>query len=313
MSPTIPAVAFEPMQPGSIKAAQKQFDVKSGDSWMVAVDDLREHPDFNIRVKGTEDYEAHITNLMGLIKANGFYNHKPIAAYIAKEDEQDVFKIVDGHCRFEAVKRLIAEGEAIQRLPVIVVPRGTNDVALIYTVGATDQGKSLTPFERGLLIRRAIAYGQTEAEVAKGMNLTTRAVGDLLEIVGLPGAITNMILAGKVKAHTALATYRHHGKEAAGVLRDGLAEAKAVAKSRGKSEDAAKVMPKHLKKERKPKASPPPAAAEAKQPDALDAIDYALTLPAGLQWLRSWRQNDADAHAELADHLAAPAVDDDEL
>ena len=87
---------------GNTKAAMKAAGASSRDLWQVNFEMLRIIPGFNTRVKNAA-YFAHVRNIADSIKAEGYYQDKPMAGFVAKEDGNDVIFVTDGHCRYDAV------------------------------------------------------------------------------------------------------------------------------------------------------------------------------------------------------------------
>lgn len=213
--------------------------------WMVPRDQIRIIPDFNVRIRNKE-YEAHINFLEHSISQNGYDDDKPLTGYVAKEDGQDVIYLTDGHSRIEAVDRIIAKGTQFEALPIIIKPNGTSMEDLTVALGTGNSGRSLTPLELGIVVKRLMGYGMTEDSIARRLTLSRKYVDDLLTLVAAPKAVRDMIASGRVSSTLALQTLAKHGKDAATVLKEAVKTAEAGGKK--------KATAKHVKGNAKPKA-----------------------------------------------------------
>lgn len=228
--------------PGNVKAAMSAAGAKSADLWMVPIGEIRVMPGFNVRTEDAE-YLAHVAALKESIVANGYRKDKPLAGYVAKEGEGDVIYLTDGHTRLRAVLEAIADGNPIERLPVIVSPAGTSMADLCVGLVTSNSGKQLRPHEVAEVCKRLISYGLEEDEVAKRLGRSKPYIADLLRLAGAGKAIKEMVAAGQVNAANAIKVLKKAktDSQAAETLRSKLE----AAKSRGKGKvTAATLAPK---------------------------------------------------------------------
>lgn len=236
MSTTLPTELVR----GNVKAVMKTVGATSADLWNVKPTDIKFLDGFNLR-QHNDDYEAHIKWLTESILANGYYQDKPIAGYVADDPSAgNVIFCTDGHSRVTAVLRAIKLGAPIETIPMVIKPKGTTMEDLTIALITSNEGKPFAPYEKGLAIKRLIEMGISEADIAKKLGLTVPYVGDLLNLVGAPKVVRDMVINNQVSATAAVTTLKKHGAKAAEKLATGLANAKAAGKT--------KVTAKHLKK-----------------------------------------------------------------
>ena len=82
MTKTIPLSFQQDLSAGNTKAAMKTVGASSGDLWRVPVDSFVVLPGLNVRTK-SDAYEAHIDSLVQSILAEGYFQDKPIAVFVA--------------------------------------------------------------------------------------------------------------------------------------------------------------------------------------------------------------------------------------
>ena len=138
---------------GKVKEAMK--GAASRDLWQVPIADLHVIDGFNVRADGVEHRE-HVAGVADSIIANGFYQNKPLAGYVALQGGKQVIYITDGHCRLEAAQEAIKRGAEIKALPVVVSPKGTSIEDLTVGLVTNNSGKPLSQYEIGLVCKRLV-------------------------------------------------------------------------------------------------------------------------------------------------------------
>lgn len=166
---------------GSTKKAMS--GAKSRDLWQIDPRELKFMPGFNTRTP-RPGLEAHIRALADSMKSEGYYLDKPIAVYIAREGDQEVKYVTDGHCRTKAVLLAIQEGAEIATIPAVPEERGVSLEDLTVKLFRSNSGLPLTPFETGLVCKRLVRYGLELDVVADRMGLGPAYVDGLLMLVG---------------------------------------------------------------------------------------------------------------------------------
>lgn len=235
---------------GSIKTAMKQAEASSRDLWQVPIANIKIIDGFNVRVKNDE-YHAGIRELADAIMAEGFYQHKPLAGYLAKVDGEEFVMVFDGHRRFAASQLAISEGAEIKTLPVHVSKDGVSMEDLTVALVLTNTGKPLTPYEMGIVCKRMINFGHEIKAVATRLQMTPQYVSNLLALMAAPTTIQKMVADNQVSATTAIEVFSKHGHKAVQVL-EGATEA---AKSAGKGKVTSRFVPGAMYKKTLKKSS----------------------------------------------------------
>lgn len=283
---------------GGMKAAIAETGAKVRDLLMVPVDQIRTVAGMNVRIHDA-DYEAHVESLRESIVEHGFWQHMPIPGYAGKEGDQTFIYATGGFSRLEAVKRAILAGTPIEVLPVVLKPAGTSMLDLTFALAGDNTGKPLKPYERAIVVKRAVGYGAEPATIATKMGITEQYVNDLLYLMGLPQSIQQMVIDGRVSAHNAVVTARKNGAEAVKVLQDAAGPAPEPASTANGStapSTAGKATPRATK-------AAGAASTVVTRKLCLTAIDYAIALDS-LEWLGRWRKGEQDAVKELASYKA---------
>lgn len=223
---------------GNVKAAMKDVGATSRDLWQVAIGDIRIIEGFNVRVEG-EALTLHIRDLADSIKSEGYYPSSPMAGYVGVENGKQVIFLTDGHCRMAGIELANSEGADVQSVPVVVAAKGTSMEDLTVALVRKNAGKSLDPYEIGVVCKRLTGYGLVTSEVARRLGLSAKYVDGLLALMAAPVVLRNMVLSGQASANTVIEAIQKHGNEQAlKMLTQGLEKAQ---KSGG-----GKVSAKHL-------------------------------------------------------------------
>lgn len=216
---------------GNVKAAMSGTKSTSLDLWQVPIEKIRVIEGFNVRAKDA-GHREHIANLAASIVANGFYQSKPLAGYVALEGSKQIIYVTDGHCRLEAAQAAIEAGAELATLPVVISPKGTSLEDLTVSLVTNNTGKPLTPYEVGTVCKRLTEFGWDEKQIGQKLNMTPRVVGDLLSLLGAPKAIRNLVAASTVSATLAMEAIKKHGDKAVDKLEAGVVKATASGKKK---------------------------------------------------------------------------------
>lgn len=217
---------------GNIKSAMKNAGATSGDLWRVPRASLRVKPDFNVRNVHDPEYQEHIRWIAASIRENGFFSDRPLAGFVARDGDEDVIYVTDGHTRLAAVDMLIAEGVEITHLPVVTKARGTSIEDLTVALYTSNGGRPLTPIETAEVCKRLTGFGWDERQIAQRLGLTPTYVGNLLDLAAAHPEIRQMVQSGKVAATLAMEVLRKDGANARETLRTAVQEAEAEGKAK---------------------------------------------------------------------------------
>lgn len=222
--------------------------------YIVRVDQLRVLPGFNVRVRETDDYRKHVESLKQSIRENGYYPNKPLAGYIAKDGDDDVIYVTDGHTRLEAVQEINAEDvdgtQSIEAVPIILKSAESTVADLTIALVQDNTGRPLTPYEMGVVVQRlsnlrdpakenAPMFSKTD--IARRLSITERYIDDLALLVGAPAKVRNAVLEGAIASTLAIQELRRDPKKAEERLTAAVAKAKASGKSKATKKDVGAV------------------------------------------------------------------------
>jgi hypothetical protein len=218
-----------------------------------------------------DQLEDHTEEIKTSIIENGFFLHKPLSGYLGPND---VIRISGGFTRFEAACRARDEGYPIDAVPVILQPPETTDIDRIVALALDNTGKALRPYERGLVVKRLFDRGVTEIEISRRLGMTQSYANQLLFLMRLPAELQQLVADDKIPMMHVVTKARELGAaRALAVLQDATA-----------------------------KPAPGRLARRLGIPtvrQALTAIDRALELDDGLDWLIAWRRGDHTPVAEV--------------
>jgi ParB family chromosome partitioning protein len=303
------------LEAGDVEAAAKAAGAAPATGtaglFLVARKAIKVLPGFNVRAE-TSDYKAHIEDLRMSLIAEGWYKHKPLAAYVVKEGAKDVIYCVEGHSRLAAYDDAAAAGKRIGPIPVVFEGKARSVEDLTAQLANANKSRPYGPLELSVIVHRLDDYGWDANRIAAKIGKTDRYVRDLLVLVDAPATIRNMIAKGQVSATEAIKVIRTEGDDAAEVLKASLESAEASGRKRATA--------KHTEGQRKaPKPARVAAARDVPEvtsvavdvaSDAdflLAAIDYGLTVATDTrEWLQRWRDGDTDALGELETFMGQP-------
>lgn len=216
---------------GGVKGLMSQIKAKSRDLYQVPFELIRPIPNFNVRIHD-ESYEAHIDSLAVSMVENGFFQDKPLAGYVAREDGKDVIYVTDGYTRLAAIPRANKNGASITVVPMVFKSAATSLEDLTVQLVRANEGRPLTPFEKGIVCKRLAGFGWENDEIARRLQISKVYVGQLLTLMGAPIAIRKMVQEGKLSADHALAAMKKHAENAVAVLHAASEQAAASGKKR---------------------------------------------------------------------------------
>lgn len=207
--------------PGAVKQAMASSHAKSRDLWQVPVANIRIIDGFNVRIRDAK-YDEKIDELAKSILAEGFYQDKPLAGYVAKENGENVIFVTDGHRRYEATLKAITAGAQIEVLPIVVSAQSVSTEDLVVSLVRANSGEPLRPYEQAVVAKRLQRYGWETPQIAERLGFSGQYVENLLFLMAAPIAIRNMVIEDQVSASTAVEALRTHGEKAVEKLTEAL-------------------------------------------------------------------------------------------
>lgn len=203
-----------------VDPTMKAAEATSAKLYRVPVSKIKVIPGFNVRVQ-SPDYIAHRDAIRASIAANGYDSTKPLAGYVAKEGDENVIYVTDGHTRLDAVNEYnadpdTAEKDEISTLPVMVQPKEVSLTDLTVMLHTANSGRPLTPFELGVVVKRLLAEeGAKKADIAARLGVTTRYLDDVLLLANADSKVKQHVAAGSVSSTMAIQLLRKDADSAA--------------------------------------------------------------------------------------------------
>ena len=269
------------------KALMSSLAYSRGEQIRVMIEDLHVLDGFNPRIDSGK-LKTYIRSLANKIKANGFYDHKPLSVYGHLKGKRPVLIVHDGHCRLAAVKLAISEGAEITDLPVVIKDRSCTEEDLLVGMVTSNDGRPLSALERAIVCKRLVNFGWKHERIAANLDLTTDYVDKLLILSGAPAEIRDMVERGQVSAALATQMLVRHGSDAVGILQKELARAQAAGQ--------VKVLPRNMPERARRRAIATAA------PRMLDVLQQVMRLQASLP---------ADLRKAVADVLSEVPSDEE--
>ena len=169
-----------------------QDNSKRNSHFKVPFSQLRIVEGLNIR----SDY-GDIQELANSIKENG------VKMPLRGSSKSNLYYIVDGHRRFQAMQLLYNEGIEVS-CNFIVQEKGTNDEQQVIDMFITNEGKALTPLEQAEGVRRLLAYGWTEKKIADRLAKSPSYINKLNLLNKAPEKLLNLIRSNEISSTLAI-------------------------------------------------------------------------------------------------------------
>lgn len=205
----------------SLKSLNNQSsEVSKSDLFKIAPHLLLEEEGFNPRGAFIDDYfeqphvQAHIRRIADSYK-RGVYV-PPIVVHVRNGEVY----VRDGHCRRRALKLAMEEGADIRKVEVL--EQKGDEAAQTALILTSSDGLQLTPLERAVIYDRRKTWGWSEKEIADEFGRTEVHVRQLLEMMGMPLELKQLVQHSKVSAYAALEFYQEHGDQAVQIVKDAL-------------------------------------------------------------------------------------------
>lgn len=216
---------------GSIEKAMADSGATPSPLWMVPRRHIRVIDGFNVRIQNAA-LQAHIASLADSMLSEGFKLEHPLSGYVAREGDESIIYISDGHCRLQGFDKAVAEGADLDRLPVVVNTQQHDIAELSVVVVRSATSKPLEALEKAALVKRLKLYGWDEKRISARCGFTTTYVRDLLALIEAPVQVRELVQDNKISATAALQAMAKHGEKAAEKITEGLQAAEARGKTR---------------------------------------------------------------------------------
>lgn len=236
------------LEAGATEPAMKAAEAKSTKLYNVPIEKIKPIPGFNVRVD-SPDYRNHRDMLVESMRANGYDRTKALAGFVAKEGDENVIYVTDGHTRLDAASILAGEElDGFNVLPVIVRTPAPSLTDLTVALHTNNTGRPLTPFELGVVVKRLLKEeGSDKATIAKRLAVTPRYLDDVLLLVNAPKKVRDAVLEGQVSSTMAIQEVRKAGDEpqkAVDRITSAVEKATAAGKKRATAKDTGPKMQK---------------------------------------------------------------------
>lgn len=214
----------------------KELAVGRSDTFRLSLDDLHVKAGWNSREVDFDPADEIDLALARSIAESGVKE-----TLTAIFEDGKVF-ITNGHRRRAAA--LYARdvlGADIKSVPVQTEARYSNEADRVLSQIIRNDGKPLSPFEKGKVFKRLTEFGWSPDDIATKTGLTKTRVTQLLEVQAAPEAVKTLVREGAVSADLALKTVKSADGDAAKAVA-ALQGAVRTAKEAGKTRATAKHM-----------------------------------------------------------------------
>ncbi|WP_156524583.1 ParB/RepB/Spo0J family partition protein [Achromobacter ruhlandii] len=211
--------------PASFKTMILDKTIKRADAMKIQYHRIHVAPDFNPR--DLDDfYETDIQELLAHILAGGTL---PPLEVIAMADGSGV-ELVDGHRRFDAMGRAIAQGFPIEWVSIVAFQGNKIDrLARVYT---SNKNSPLRPLEAARGFKRFRGAGLDSAEIAALVHCSRTHVENYLVLADAERDVQELVRSCKVSAEVAIDAVRRLGANAGDFLTGKVDQAKAAGKTK---------------------------------------------------------------------------------
>ena len=239
---TLPKAKFaHALTAGPVDPTMKAAEASTAKLYNVPITKIKTIPGFNVRVP-SPDYIEHRDTLAALISANGFDGTKPLAGYVAKEEDGNVIYVTDGHTRLDAVA-VVNEGakkaDKITTLPVLVHPKEVSLMDLTVGLHTANSGRPLTPFELGVVVKRLLAEdGAKKSDIATRLGVTARYLDDVLLLANAEKEVKQHVASGAVSSTMAIQLLRADPESAGDKIEKAVKTAADAGKKKATKKDA---------------------------------------------------------------------------
>lgn len=211
--------------PASFKSMILDKTIKRADAMKIEYHRIHVVPGFNPRDLD-EQYEAEIQDLLAHILAGGLL---PALEVVAMADGTGV-ELVDGHRRFDAMGRAIAQGFPINW--VSIVPFQGNKIDRLARVYTSNKNSPLRPLEAARGFKNFRGAGLDAAEIAAITHFSRTHVENYLVLIDAERDVQELVRACKVSAEVAIEAVRQLGANAGDFLARKYDQVKATGKAK---------------------------------------------------------------------------------
>lgn len=198
---------------------------RGAETFYLDLDSIIVDEGYNVRKLDTPEVISHIRQMADSIKANGVLSFPPVGVF---KDSEDKIHLVTGHCRLAAHK--IAASEGCELRGILAIANTMNEEARTVDLLLSNSGLPLTQLEQAEAVKRLLAFGWSQAEVARRLGKSQTAIANLVAILEAPESVKEMVQKGEISA-TLVSEEMKAGPEKA---EDRITKAVKKAKDQGK-------------------------------------------------------------------------------
>lgn len=246
---------------GSVKNGMKEVSTKvnekgekiasSRDLWQCDPHELRVIPGLNPRVE-TESYLAHIRSIADSMKSEGFYQDKPLAGYVAREDGKDVVYIYEGGSRLRSSLLAISEDADFKTVPVSVNQEALSMEDILVAMVRSNDGRPLSMYEKSIIVKRLVRHNVALDEISLRLGIKKPVIANMILLMEAPFEIRELVANETVAFTFAVEMIVQHEEKALAKIR----ETQAAASAAGKTQITKRFVPGAKFKKAVSKAAP---------------------------------------------------------
>jgi ParB/RepB/Spo0J family partition protein len=175
------------------KKPETRGQIVNKKTYLVPISQLYIESGFNVR--GID--EDHVESIVGAYRRGQYM--PPLVVEVQSDSSM---KVVDGHHRLTAIKKLVDEGFDFPRVQCESFLGGAAE-QLAYMVNSS-QGRNLNSVERAMAYKRLEDHGFTRSEIAEKLGRSPSDVSNHLSIAEMSEEAKSKIAAGEISASLAL-------------------------------------------------------------------------------------------------------------
>ena len=224
---------------GSIKTAMKEAGNKlnekgdkiasSRDAWQCEPHKLRIIDGLNPRVE-TAAYLEHIEATTSSMVSEGYFQDKPLAGYVSKENGVDIVYIYEGGTRLRCALAAIARGAKFETIPVSVSQEGLAMEDIYVAMVRSNEGRPFSLYEKSVMVKRLARCTWSQNEISARLGIKLPMVANMLLLMEAPYQIRELVAMETVAFTLAIEMIVAHGANALAKILEAQAAAGAAGK-----------------------------------------------------------------------------------
>lgn len=185
---------------------------KASDAYRVDPRLFKVDPSYNTRDYSDPDVQAHVDNLVNVIKQGG-----DLGVFTVAVKEGGLW-LRDGHCRNLAIVKALSLNVEVRPVLVREIDKDLEEGCSEAIILTSNNGLKLKPLERASTYARILAKGRTVRYIAELEGISEVAVRNHLKLHKLPDDVKHYIKTGKLSFTSALDLHKEHGERLASFL-----------------------------------------------------------------------------------------------